>query len=195
MTLLPGDIITTGTPPGVGMGPEAAGLPRGGEVMRLGIEGLGSRPRRSGRARMSAEARLRESLCGLAASLFQRGLTHGLDREYLGPLRGWRAAGIADGTSFGRLDLARLAVRCRPARSGAIRRPRKCRCTGPSTTRAARGGGASAFLPFGRAVDAAGDDPRTGCRRITPYAIMQLGKVTLPLFPARRRGHGRCGAA
>jgi 2,4-didehydro-3-deoxy-L-rhamnonate hydrolase len=42
MTLEPGDLITTGTPPGVGMGvkPEPRYLQRG-DVMRLGIEGLG----------------------------------------------------------------------------------------------------------------------------------------------------------
>jgi 2,4-diketo-3-deoxy-L-fuconate hydrolase len=42
MTLLPGDIITTGTPPGVGMGikPNPVWL-KPGDVMTLGIKGLG----------------------------------------------------------------------------------------------------------------------------------------------------------
>jgi 2-keto-4-pentenoate hydratase/2-oxohepta-3-ene-1,7-dioic acid hydratase in catechol pathway len=42
MTLLPGDIITTGTPPGVGLGmkPEPVFL-KPGDVMNLGIQGLG----------------------------------------------------------------------------------------------------------------------------------------------------------
>jgi ureidoglycolate lyase len=42
MTLLPGDIISTGTPPGVGMGvkPEPVFL-KPGNVMRVGIKGLG----------------------------------------------------------------------------------------------------------------------------------------------------------
>lgn len=42
MTLLPGDIITTGTPPGVGMGikPEAVYL-KAGDVIELGIDKLG----------------------------------------------------------------------------------------------------------------------------------------------------------
>ncbi|SFF22004.1 ureidoglycolate lyase [Paracidovorax wautersii] len=42
MTLQPGDVISTGTPPGVGMGvkPEPVFL-RAGQTMRLGIEGLG----------------------------------------------------------------------------------------------------------------------------------------------------------
>jgi 2,4-didehydro-3-deoxy-L-rhamnonate hydrolase len=46
MTLLPGDVITTGTPPGVGMGLKKDGQPaprflKKGDVMTLGIDGLG----------------------------------------------------------------------------------------------------------------------------------------------------------
>ncbi len=42
MTLLPGDIITTGTPPGVGMGIKPAPVfLKPGDVMTLGIKGLG----------------------------------------------------------------------------------------------------------------------------------------------------------
>ncbi|MEX0732250.1 MAG: fumarylacetoacetate hydrolase family protein [Aquisalimonadaceae bacterium] len=42
MTLLPGDVISTGTPPGVGLGikPEPIYL-RAGDVMTLGVDGLG----------------------------------------------------------------------------------------------------------------------------------------------------------
>ena len=42
MTLMPGDILTTGTPPGVGMGvkPDPLWL-KPGDVMNLGIQGLG----------------------------------------------------------------------------------------------------------------------------------------------------------
>ena len=43
MTLLPGDIITTGTPPGVGMGKKPAPIYlKPGDVMTLGIEKLGT---------------------------------------------------------------------------------------------------------------------------------------------------------
>ena len=47
MTLHPGDIISTGTPPGVGMGikPEPVFL-KPGQTMRLGIEGLGEQHQR-----------------------------------------------------------------------------------------------------------------------------------------------------
>lgn len=41
MTLYPGDIITTGTPPGVGMGKKPPRYLVAGDVMRLGIDGLG----------------------------------------------------------------------------------------------------------------------------------------------------------
>jgi 2-keto-4-pentenoate hydratase/2-oxohepta-3-ene-1,7-dioic acid hydratase in catechol pathway len=41
MTLLPGDIITTGTPPGVGLGMKPPRYLKKGDVMRLGIAGLG----------------------------------------------------------------------------------------------------------------------------------------------------------
>ncbi|PZX11951.1 fumarylacetoacetate hydrolase family protein [Celeribacter halophilus] len=41
MSLQPGDIISTGTPPGVGMGLKPPTYLKGGEIMRLGIEGLG----------------------------------------------------------------------------------------------------------------------------------------------------------
>lgn len=43
MTLLPGDVISTGTPPGVGLGikPEPVYL-KAGDIVELGIEGLGA---------------------------------------------------------------------------------------------------------------------------------------------------------
>jgi len=42
MKLEPGDVITTGTPPGVGMGMKPPRFLKGGEVVELGIEGLGT---------------------------------------------------------------------------------------------------------------------------------------------------------
>jgi 2,4-diketo-3-deoxy-L-fuconate hydrolase len=41
MTLLPGDVITTGTPPGVGMGRKPPLFLKAGDTMVLGVEGLG----------------------------------------------------------------------------------------------------------------------------------------------------------
>ncbi|AGW88433.1 ureidoglycolate lyase [Ralstonia pickettii DTP0602] len=41
MTLLPGDLIATGTPPGVGMGFKPPRFLKAGDTMRLGVDGLG----------------------------------------------------------------------------------------------------------------------------------------------------------
>ena len=41
MSLQPGDVVCTGTPPGVGMGQKPQRFLKAGDVMRLGIEGLG----------------------------------------------------------------------------------------------------------------------------------------------------------
>jgi 2-keto-4-pentenoate hydratase/2-oxohepta-3-ene-1,7-dioic acid hydratase in catechol pathway len=41
MTLLPGDVITTGTPPGVGLGMKPPRFLGAGDTVRLGVEGLG----------------------------------------------------------------------------------------------------------------------------------------------------------
>lgn len=42
MSLQPGDVISTGTPPGVGLGQKPPVYLRAGQVMHLGIEGLGT---------------------------------------------------------------------------------------------------------------------------------------------------------
>ncbi|MBO9654083.1 MAG: fumarylacetoacetate hydrolase family protein [Agrobacterium tumefaciens] len=42
MSLHPGDVISTGTPPGVGMGQKPPRYLKAGDVVELGIEGLGS---------------------------------------------------------------------------------------------------------------------------------------------------------
>jgi 2,4-diketo-3-deoxy-L-fuconate hydrolase len=41
MTLLPGDVISTGTPPGVGLGMKPPQFLKAGDVVELGIDGLG----------------------------------------------------------------------------------------------------------------------------------------------------------
>ena len=46
MTLQPGDIIPTGTPPGVGMGKNPQRWLKPGDEMRLGISGLGEQRQR-----------------------------------------------------------------------------------------------------------------------------------------------------
>lgn len=46
MTLMPGDVVITGTPPGVGMGMKPQRFLKKGDVMTLGIEGLGTQTQR-----------------------------------------------------------------------------------------------------------------------------------------------------
>ncbi len=46
MTLMPGDVIATGTPPGVGMGMKPPRFLETGDEMRLGIDGLGEQHQR-----------------------------------------------------------------------------------------------------------------------------------------------------
>jgi 2-keto-4-pentenoate hydratase/2-oxohepta-3-ene-1,7-dioic acid hydratase in catechol pathway len=41
MTLLPGDVVSTGTPPGVGLGMKPPAYLKAGDVVALGIQGLG----------------------------------------------------------------------------------------------------------------------------------------------------------
>ena len=41
MTLEPGDIVSTGTPPGVGLGFDPPRFLKSGDVVELGIDGLG----------------------------------------------------------------------------------------------------------------------------------------------------------
>ncbi len=50
MSLQPGDVISTGTPPGVGMGQDPQVFLQGGETVRLGVEGLGEQRQRVRRA-------------------------------------------------------------------------------------------------------------------------------------------------
>lgn len=47
MSLQPGDIIATGTPPGVGMGQKPQKFLREGQLMELGIQGLGQQRQRT----------------------------------------------------------------------------------------------------------------------------------------------------
>ena len=47
MSLQPGDIISTGTPPGVGMGMKPQVFLKPGDEMKLGIEGLGEQTQKT----------------------------------------------------------------------------------------------------------------------------------------------------
>ena len=47
MSLQPGDIISTGTPPGVGMGMKPQVFLKAGDIMKLGIDGLGEQTQKT----------------------------------------------------------------------------------------------------------------------------------------------------
>jgi 2,4-diketo-3-deoxy-L-fuconate hydrolase len=47
MTLLPGDVISTGTPAGVGLGFKPPIYLKAGDVVELGIDGLGSQKQKA----------------------------------------------------------------------------------------------------------------------------------------------------
>ena len=46
MTLMPGDIIATGTPPGVGLGMKPPQYLKAGDTLRLSVTGLGEQHNR-----------------------------------------------------------------------------------------------------------------------------------------------------
>jgi 2,4-diketo-3-deoxy-L-fuconate hydrolase len=47
MSLQPGDVISTGTPPGVGMGQKPPQYLRAGQTIHLGIDGLGTQTQKT----------------------------------------------------------------------------------------------------------------------------------------------------
>ncbi|HEX4511502.1 MAG TPA: fumarylacetoacetate hydrolase family protein, partial [Burkholderiaceae bacterium] len=56
MTLMPGDVISTGTPPGVGLGQKPPLYLKAGQEMRVWIEGLGEQRQRTVHARVGDAA-------------------------------------------------------------------------------------------------------------------------------------------
>ena len=146
---------------------------------------------------MSAEARLREAMCALSASLFARGLTHGSTGNISARTEDGGLLVSPTGSSFGALDPARLS---RFSADG----------------RHVDGDAPTKEMPLHTAFH----DTRAGCRAVvhlhathsvalsmlpeadgdsflpplTPYAIMQLGRVKLlPFFVPGDPGMGEAG--
>jgi 2-keto-4-pentenoate hydratase/2-oxohepta-3-ene-1,7-dioic acid hydratase in catechol pathway len=46
LVLMPGDLVTTGTPPGVGLGMKPERYLKHGDTVRLSVEGLGTQTQR-----------------------------------------------------------------------------------------------------------------------------------------------------
>ena len=145
---------------------------------------------------MSAEARLRETLCDLAASLFQRGLTHGSTGNISARCADGGLLVSPTGTSFGRLDPARLARFDAMGRHVGGDAPTKEMPLHRAfyDTRGATGAVVHLHSCHSVALSTLpADDPQNWLPPITPYAIMQLGKVTL--LPYFRPGDAAMGDA
>ena len=145
---------------------------------------------------MSAEARLRESLCGLAASLFQRGLTHGSTGNISARCEDGGLLVSPTGTSFGRLDPARLARFDAAGRQVGGDPPTKEMALHRAFYDTRDGTGAVVHLHSCHSVALSmlpADDAQNWLPPLTPYAIMQLGKVTL--LPYFRPGDAAMGDA
>jgi 3-dehydro-4-phosphotetronate decarboxylase len=136
---------------------------------------------------MSEEAKLREDICLMAKSLFDRGLTAGASGNISARLSDGRLLVTPTGSSFGRLDPARLSIfdadgmliggdkptkemplhqafyETRPAKTGAVVHLHSCHSV------------ALSLLPE--------VDPDNMLPPLTAYSIMRLGKVKLlPYF-------------
>ncbi|MEZ2128086.1 MULTISPECIES: 3-oxo-tetronate 4-phosphate decarboxylase [unclassified Sinorhizobium] len=136
---------------------------------------------------MSEETRMREEICLMAKSLYDRGLTAGSSGNISARLSDGRLLVTPTGSSFGRLDPARLSCfdrngrltggdkptkemplhaafyETRPAKTGAVVHLHSCHSV------------ALSLLP--------GIDPDNILPPLTAYSIMKLGKVKLlPYF-------------
>ncbi|KGJ06349.1 Ribulose-5-phosphate 4-epimerase/Fuculose-1-phosphate aldolase [Paracoccus halophilus] len=145
---------------------------------------------------MSAEARLREQLCELAASLFQRGLTHGSTGNISARCEDGGLLVSPTGTSFGRLDPGRLARFDASGRHVGGDAPTKEMPLHRAFYDTRDGTGAVVHLHSCHSVALSMlpvDDPQNWLPPATPYAIMLLGKVTL--LPYFRPGDAAMGDA
>jgi 3-dehydro-4-phosphotetronate decarboxylase len=135
---------------------------------------------------MTEEGRLREQLCRMAASLFERGLTHGSTGNISSRTPDGGLLVSPTGTSFGRLDPARLSRFDASGRHVSGDPPTKEMPLHTAFYDTRSTAGAVVHLHSCHAValsmlpEADADD---FLPPLTPYAIMQLGRVRLlPFF-------------
>jgi 3-dehydro-4-phosphotetronate decarboxylase len=135
---------------------------------------------------MTEESRLREQMCTLAKSLFDRGLTHGSTGNISARLSGGGLLVSPTGTSFGRLDPARLSHFSADGQHVGGDKPTKEMPLHSAFYQTRNQTGAVVHLHSCHAValsmlpDVNEDD---FLPHLTPYAIMQLGRVKLlPFF-------------
>ena len=145
---------------------------------------------------MSAEARLREQMCALAASLFARGLTHGSTGNVSARTEDGGLLVSPTGTSFGRLDPARLARFDAQGRHVDGDLPTKEMPLHRAFYETRASTGAVVHLHACHSVALSmlpAENPDDWLPPLTPYAIMQLGQVTL--LPYFRPGDAAMGDA
>lgn len=143
---------------------------------------------------MSAEAALRESMCELAASLFERGYTHGSTGNISARTPDGGLLVSPTGTSFGRLDPARLSRFDADGRHVEGDAPTKEMPLHAAFYDTRSTCGAVVHLHSVHSValsmmpDANADD---FLPPLTPYAVMKLGRVKLlPFFLPGDEGMG-----
>ncbi|PWK61776.1 aldolase [Aminobacter sp. AP02] len=146
---------------------------------------------------MSEETELRETICRMARSIFERGLTGGASGNISARLSDGRLLVTPTGTSFGDLDPARLSLLDGAGRLLGGDAPTKEMPLHAAfyETRGAKAGAivhlhsthsvALSMLPE--------TDPDNVLPPLTPYSIMRLGKVKL--LPYFRPGDAAIGKA
>ncbi len=145
---------------------------------------------------MSAEARLREAICDLGASIFARGLTHGSSGNISARLDDGSVLVTPTGARLGALDpsrLARLDSRGRLLEGDAPTKEVPLH-TAFYDTRAGAGAVVHLHSTHSTALSILDDvDPENVLPPITAYSVMQLGRVRL--LPYFRPGDPAMGQA
>ena len=134
---------------------------------------------------MSAEARLRETLCLLAKSLFDRGLTHGSTGNISARTEDGGLLVSPTGTSFGRLDPGRLARFDEAGTHVGGDKPTKEMPLHSAfyDTRGTAGAVVHLHSCHSVALSLLTEPGEEFLPPLTPYAMMQLGRVELlPFF-------------
>ena len=145
---------------------------------------------------MTEEARLRERICSLAKSMFDRGLTHGSSGNISARTSDGGLLVSPTGTSFGRLDPARLSRFDAAGHHISGDKPTKEMPLHSAFYDTRDGTGAVVHLHSCHSVALSMlpvADPDSFLPPLTPYAVMQLGRVTL--LPIFRPGDPAMGTA
>ena len=133
-----------------------------------------------------SEARLRDEMCALARSLYERGLTHGSTGNISARTEDGGLLVSPTGTSFGRLDPARLSRFDAKGAHVDGDKPTKEMPLHSAFYETRSSAGAVVHLHSCHSVALSMTpevDPENFLPTLTPYAIMQLGRVKLlPFF-------------